>query len=97
MKDHTGRTPLHYAVFNQQPDQNKILIRLIQYGANINALDVDNRTPLHFASESGKGKVCQLLIQNGASVGIQDCKKKTPMDLAANDYVREIMIVSNPQ
>jgi hypothetical protein len=37
------------------------------------------------------------LIQNGASVGIQDSRKKTPMDLAANDYVREIMIVSNPQ
>jgi len=62
MKDHTGRTPLHYAIFNQQPDQNKILQKLIQLGSNLNALDVDNRTPLHFASEAGKGKVCQLLI-----------------------------------
>ena len=70
--------------------------RLIDYGANLNALDVDSRTPLHFAAEAGKGKICTLLIQNGASVGIQDSKHKSPMDLAANDYVREIMIVSNP-
>ncbi len=70
MKDHTGRTPLHYAVFNQQPDQSKILLMLINYGANLNALDVDGRTPLHFAAESGKGKVCQLLMQNGASAAL---------------------------
>lgn len=30
-------------------------------------------------------------------MGIQDSRKKTPMDLAINDYVREVMIVSNPQ
>lgn len=58
MKDHTGRTPLHYAIFNQQADQNKIIEKLLQFGANINAIDVDKRTPLHFASESGKGKMC---------------------------------------
>lgn len=29
MKDHTGRTPLHYAIFNQQADQNKIIEKLL--------------------------------------------------------------------
>lgn len=58
MKDHTGRTPLHYAVFNSQHDQNKIIEKLLLLGANINAIDVDKRTPLHFAAESGKGKMC---------------------------------------
>jgi hypothetical protein len=72
------------------------LLKLVQFGANLNAIDNDNRTPLHFASEAGKGKICQLLIQNGASVGILDSRKKSPMDVAANDYIREIMIVSNP-
>jgi ankyrin repeat protein len=54
-------------------------------------------TPLHFAAEAGKGKMCRLLIQQGASVGITNSNKKTPMDIAATDYVREIMIVSNPE
>ena len=29
MKDHTGRNPLHYAIFNQQADSNKILLKLV--------------------------------------------------------------------
>ena len=30
-------------------------------------------------------------------MGVMDSRKKTPMDLAANNYIRELMIVSNPQ
>jgi ankyrin repeat protein len=62
LKDHTGRTPLHFSVFNQQPDMTKILQKLVQYGADVNARDHEGNTALHFAAESGKGKVCQLLI-----------------------------------
>lgn len=97
MKDHSGRTPLHYSVFNAQKDCNKIIQKLLQFGADINCVDQNRNTPLHFAAQSGKGKLCQLFVQNGASNGIQNTNKKTPMDVATSDYVREIMIVSNPQ
>jgi ankyrin repeat protein len=62
MKDHTGRTPLHYSIFNEQPDQTKVIQRLLHYGANIDCLDEDRRTPLHFAAETGRAKACTLLI-----------------------------------
>ena len=62
----------------------------------MNARDHEGNTALHFAAEAGKGKVCQLLIQFGASPGQTNSNKKTPMDMASSDYIREIIIVSNP-
>jgi ankyrin repeat protein len=39
MKDHTGRTPLHYAVYNGSPGQSKIIEKLLVLGSNVNAVD----------------------------------------------------------
>lgn len=96
MKDHTGRTPLHYAVFNNCMHQTKVIQKLLQLGSNINAIDQDKKSPLHFAAEAGKASVIPLLIQNGASTGLKDYRKKTPLDLAATDHVRELIIVYSP-
>ena len=96
MKDHTGRTPLHYAVFNTCKGQVKIIEQLLRLGANINCLDVERQTPIHFAAESGNKNIIPILIQNGASVGIQDRNKRTPLQVALNDHIRELMIVYAP-
>ena len=60
-KDHAGRTPLHHAVFM---DSNQILMiqKLMEYGADVNALDNDRRTALHHASEGAKARVIPVLI-----------------------------------
>jgi ankyrin repeat protein len=62
MKDHNGRTPLHYAVFNAHPKQTDMVLKLLNLGADVNALDNERRTPLHHAAESGKAKIVPILV-----------------------------------
>ena len=48
---------------------------LIQNGADVNAVDKDKWTALHFAAEKGHVDVAKVLIQNGADVNAVDEKK----------------------
>lgn len=99
MKDHAGRTPLHYTVFNSMTRQVEMALKLLDFGADVNALDNERRTPLHHAAEAGKARVIPLLVQRGASTGTKDnLKNKTPLELASNDHIKELIIVhSSPQ
>lgn len=70
--------------------------KLLNLGADVNALDNDRRTPLHHAAEGGKARVIPILCQRGASTGTKDTLKgKTPMELAANDHIKELIIVNS--
>lgn len=92
LKDHAGRTALHHAVF-MESHQVLIIQKLIQYGADVNALDMEKRTPLHHAAESGKTRVIPILIQRGALTNLKDGHtNKTPIELAASDKIRELII-----
>lgn len=41
-------------------------------GANINCIDENRRTPLHFAAMEGISNIIPLLVQNGAALGLKD-------------------------
>jgi ankyrin repeat protein len=89
IKDNAGRTPLHHTVFMEANQQN-LISQLIQYGANVNALDNDKRTPLHHAAESGKISAIEILCKNGAHTTVKDSlMRKTPIELACNNKVRQ--------
>ena len=45
---------------------------LLMYGANINCIDENRRTPLHFAAMEGRSSIIPLLVQNGAAAGLKD-------------------------
>jgi len=96
MTDHTGRTPLHYAVFADVPKQVKVVEQLIMLGANVNAADQERRTPLHTAAEEGKASLIPILIQNGASPGLKDYQSNTAFELAKTEHIRELIIVNAP-
>lgn len=69
-------------------------LKLLNLGADVNALDLDRRTPLHHAAESGKARLIPLLVQRGASTGTKDTLKGlTPLELASSDHVKELIIV----
>ena len=94
VKDHAGRTPLHYVVFNSMTRQVEMGLKLLNFGADVNALDNERRTPLHHAAEAGKSRIIALLVQRGASTGTKDSLKgKTPLELALNDHIKELIIV----
>ena len=65
-------------------------------GANINCIDENRRTPLHFAAMEGISNIIPLLVQNGAALGLKDYQQQTPMDLATTDHIREQIIVYSP-
>jgi ankyrin repeat protein len=37
-------------------------VKLLNLGADVNALDLDKRTPLHHAAEAGKARLIPLLV-----------------------------------
>jgi ankyrin repeat protein len=55
--------------------QVEMALKLLNMGADVNALDVDRRTPLHHAAEGGKARVIPLLVQRGATTGTKDTLK----------------------
>ena len=78
LEDFFGYTALHYAATFR--NNNNALSCLIDNGANVNALTIDNRTPLMLACESGNLVNC--LLQNGAYVDFQDDDGQTALYLA---------------
>lgn len=65
----------------------------MQNGANVNAIDKDGKTVLHYVADAGITRAIGFLIQKGADVTLQDSKKlKTALEIAANDRVREAIV-----
>ena len=58
------------------------LVKLLQRGSNVDAVDVDGRTPLHIAAQSGLADAVNVLIQMNASVEVKDKNGKTPLEVA---------------
>ena len=76
-----GVSPLHLA--HNSPETMQLLI---QRGADVNARNNNNLTPLHLASARGRTKSMELLIRHGANVNARDKENSTPLHL--------VMIVS---
>ncbi|MBA3954145.1 ankyrin repeat domain-containing protein [Candidatus Dependentiae bacterium] len=56
---------------------------LLNNGANVNAQNTQNYTPLHFAAAHGHTALAQLLIDNKAPINAQATQNFTPLHLAA--------------
>jgi ankyrin repeat protein len=51
-------------------------------GADVNAKDRFNKTPLYRAASAGRSEIIRVLIANGAGVNVKDAKGETPLDEA---------------
>lgn len=74
--------PLHMAAYADQPE---IATVLLDYGADVNARGVQERTPLHVAAYHGSLQTVQLLLERGATIESIDEKGYTPLLLAASN------------
>ena len=93
-RDTYGRTPLHYSVWNGTAEQVNIVKKLLECKAEVDALDEEGMTSLHFAAEAGKGKIIPILLKYGANPFIKDGRTgRTAIELACNDRIREMIIV----
>ena len=55
---------------------------LITYGCNVNSIDNDGKTALHYAYESGDDDMIEYLIKNGLDESLLDYFGKTASDYA---------------
>ena len=87
IKDDKGNTPLHWASMKDKVDTMKLLI---DNGADIEAVDVDNWTALHYAAAFASLDAVNVLLEAGANK-----EAKTKDDSVAAYYARteEIMKV----
>ena len=95
VEDRRGWTPLHSAArFN--PD-SRILVALLDGGADVNAADSAGDTPLHWAAaENGNLQVVRELISAGADVNACDRYGWSPLHTAAErsrnpSVIRELL------
>jgi tankyrase len=58
---------------------------LIKAGANVNASDLWQFTPLHEAASKSRIEVCSLLISENADINFLNCHNKSPLDLASRE------------
>lgn len=69
-QNYNNRTPLHYACLH--PANGPIVDSLIAIGADVNAQDEGQLTPLHFAAMKGNIEFMKKLIQAGADIKMKD-------------------------
>lgn len=76
----------------------KIILKLIQKGADITVTDGEGKTALHLACKEHQNDIVQLLLQNGAAVNVQDKNQNTPLHIActtANESIVHLLLSYN--
>ncbi len=69
-------TPLHKAV--KEVNETKVM-KFLEEGLDVNALDTHGKTPLHYAASIGRFSIVKKLVENGANPHIKDQSHKTPL------------------
>ena len=93
VKDSNGRLPIHSAAIGAEGDACRALISL---GADVNAVDDDNATPLHLAAEADEAIMAiNALCEGNAKVNVTDNDGRIPMHRAAvGGIVSNIIAIS---
>lgn len=69
--DNYGRTALHFAA-EAAMDETLMVELLLDYGANLQAVDRSLETPLMVAASTGKWNILQALVARGADLQVQN-------------------------
>ena len=87
LRDQTGRTVLHVVAANDP--LHSFLSDLILFGADPNAKDWTQQTPLHIIVSSWKPtlRAVSALLNNGAISGIRDVRNRTVLHTAIFNWV----------
>ena len=89
VKNKHGLTLLHVAAGSANYWEAVIL--LLQQGADVNAKDNENETPLHRAGFYGSVTSAGVLLENDAAVNATDKDGETPLDETRNAELRSLL------
>ncbi|XP_057645738.1 ankyrin repeat domain-containing protein 55 isoform X2 [Chionomys nivalis] len=78
--DESGKTCVHIAAASGFGDLINDLAKVPE--CNLQALDVDDRTPLHWAAAAGKAECVQALLELGMDSNLRDINESTPLAYA---------------
>uniref|UniRef100_A0A8C5KV57 Ankyrin repeat domain 55 n=1 Tax=Jaculus jaculus TaxID=51337 RepID=A0A8C5KV57_JACJA len=78
--DESGKTCVHVAAAAGFGDIINELAKVPE--CNLQALDVDDRTPLHWAAAAGKAECVQSLLELGMDSNLRDINESTPLAYA---------------
>lgn len=82
--DEQKMTFLHHAAFSGNVDVIRIVLKAQEtQRVDLDAVDGDGWTPLHYASDRGHSAVVSVLLDEGANASSKDGMKRTPLHLAA--------------
>lgn len=81
-------TPLHLLISDKDlgflgERYKSVLQTFVDYGADVNALDIDGKTPLHLAARSGDIPAIEFLVSHRADINVCNDRKGTPLHVAA--------------
>ena len=62
-RDYSGRSALHYTIFNPHPRQVDVIRTLLEAGISVDIPDNELKTPLHHACEASKPRGIRLLLK----------------------------------
>jgi ankyrin repeat protein len=79
MKNQFFQTPLHIAIGNFREGHSEIIDFLIENGADVNAVDCFDQTPLFLCKSHIYSGIIDILIDNGADVNAVDEDGETPL------------------
>ena len=65
---------------------------VFQHGANVNAMDLWQFTPLHEAASKNRVEVCSLLLAHGADPTLVNCHSKSAIDVAPSRELKEKLL-----
>lgn len=85
--NHTGWTPLHYAVFAEQAE---MVSYLLLKGANVDARAPNEQTALMLAAKNGNLAIVKLLLNAKADAALIDQHGDTPLTLAQKNNNTEL-------
>lgn len=77
-----GRTMLHVVARSADPGAPSIACALIARGADVNATDSDQNTPLHHAATIGAANTVHVLVDAGADKTLRNKDGETAFDIA---------------
>ncbi|KPP58075.1 ankyrin repeat domain-containing protein 55-like, partial [Scleropages formosus] len=86
--DENGKTCVHIAAAAGYSDIIYELAAVPE--SNLQALDVDERTPLHWAAAAGKADCVQALLQLGVDPDPRDINENTPLTYAMSESARQM-------
>ena len=88
------RTPLHFATKGVRVEELRGFLDQVaagRGGVDVDVVDGDGQTPLHWAAGMGRAGVVEVLLKRGANVGARDGRGMTALHIVARGpYVSKL-------